>query len=539
MTEFQYSNPYPISKDSTVYRLLTRDFVKTETIDGRQILKVSPQALSLLAREAFSDTEFFLRTSHLKQVAAILEDPEASENDRFVAVTLLKNAAIAAEGKLPSCQDTGTAIVVAKKGEGVWTGGEDEEALSRGIYETFQEKNLRYSQLAPLSIFEEKNTGSNLPAQIELYATGGSEYHFLFIAKGGGSANKAYLYQKTKALLNENALTEFLKEKLFSIGTAACPPYHFVVVIGGTSAEATMKTVKLATTGYFDHLPTKGNEAGQAFRDLEWEKKIFQMAWQTDIGAQFGGKYLVHDVRVIRLPRHAASCPVGIGVSCSADRQIKGKITAEGIFLEELDKNPARFVPDEALMKLQAPVAVNLDRPMKEVLADLSHYPVKTRLSLSGTLIVARDVAHAEIKKLLDQGKPMPDFFKKYPVYYAGPAKTPEGMPTGSFGPTTGSRMDPYVNDFMAQGGSLIMLAKGNRSKVVSESCKKYGGFYLGSVGGPAAILAKENIISSEIIDFAELGMEAIRKIVVKNFPAFIVCDDKGNDFFKIAGAEA
>ena len=539
MPEFKYSDPYPLPQDETSYRLLTRDHVKLETVDGHKILKIAPAALTLLAREAFIDTAFFLRTSHLKQVAAILEDPEASENDRFVALTLLKNAAIAAEGKLPSCQDTGTAIVMAKKGEQAWTGGEDEASLSKGIFETFQEKNLRYSQLAPLTFFEEKNTGTNLPAQIEIYATRGYEYHFLFIAKGGGSANKSFLYQQTKSLLNEKSLLAFLKEKLFSIGTAACPPYHFVVVIGGTSAEMTLKTVKLATTGYLDHLPTRGNEAGQAFRDLEWEKKIGELASQTEIGAQFGGKYLTHDVRVIRLPRHAASCPVGIGVSCSADRQVKGKITAEGVFLEELDKNPARFLPDEKSLNLQAPVAVNLDRPMKEILADLSWYPVKTRLSLTGTLVVARDVAHAQIKKMLDDGKPMPDYFKNYPVYYAGPAKTPEGMATGSFGPTTGARMDVYVEQFMSKGGSLIMLAKGNRSKAVSESCKKYGGFYLGSVGGPAAMLAKENIISSEIIDFADLGMEAVRKIRVKDFPAFIVCDDKGNDFFKAGGAEA
>ncbi len=539
MAEFHYENPYPLTPDKTAYRLLTRDFVKTETVDGRKILKVSPEALTLLTREAFIDTAFYLRTSHLKQVAAILDDPEASENDRFVALTLLKNAAIAAEGKLPSCQDTGTAIVMGKKGENVWTGGEDEKHISRGIFDTFQEKNLRYSQLAPLSIFEEKNTGTNLPAQIEIYAAGGNEYHFLFIAKGGGSANKSYLFQKTKSLLNEKALVEFLKEKLYSLGTAACPPYHFVIVIGGTSAEMTLKTVKLASTGYLDNLPTSGNEAGRAFRDLEWEKKVVELAWQTDIGAQFGGKYLVHDVRVIRLPRHAASCPVGIGVSCSADRQVKGKITADGVFLEELEKNPARFLPDEKKLKLHAPVPVNLDRPMKEVLAELSKYPVKTHLSLSGTLIVARDVAHARIKKMLEEGKPMPEYFKNYPVYYAGPAKTPDGMPTGSFGPTTGARMDVYVEEFMSKGGSLVMLAKGNRSKVVSDSCKKYGGFYLGSVGGPAAILAKENILSSEIVDFEELGMEAVRKIRVKDFPAFIVCDDKGNDFFKISGAEA
>lgn len=539
MPDFKYYEPFPLAKDQTKYRLLTRDFVRTESVAGRSILKVDPQALTVLAKQAFFDISFYLRASHLEKVAKILGDPEASENDRFVALTLLKNAVIAAKEQLPSCQDTGTAIVMAKKGENVWTGGEDETALSRGIFDIFQEKNLRYSQLAPLTIFEEKNTGTNLPAQIEVYSTQGSEYHFLFIAKGGGSANKSFIYQQTKSVLNEKSLAQFLQEKLFSIGTAACPPYHFVVVIGGTSAEANLKTVKLASTGYYDGLPTQGNEGGQAFRDLEWEKKIFEMAVQTGIGAQFGGKYLTHDIRVIRLPRHAASCPIGIGVSCSADRQVKAKITSEGIFIEELEKNPARFLPAESSSALSAPVEIDLDKPMKEILQELSKYPVKTRLSLKGTLIVARDVAHARIQKMLDEGKLMPDYFKNHPVYYAGPAKTPAGMATGSFGPTTASRMDSYVENFMSKGGSLVMLAKGNRSKVVSESCKKYGGFYLGSVGGPAAILAQENILSSEVLDFEDLGMEAIRKIRVKNFPAFIVCDDKGNDFFKGGGAEA
>lgn len=538
MPDFSYSEMFSIGKDSTEYRLLTKDFVSVEKAFGKDFLKVDPQALRLLAKEAFSDISFYLRTSHLEKVAKILEDPEASDNDRFVAATLLKNAAIAAKGVLPMCQDTGTAIVHAKKGQEVYTGVKDEAFLSEGIFQTFQEKNLRYSQMAPLSMFLEKNTGTNLPAQIEIAAVPGNEYNFLFIAKGGGSANKSFLFQESKLLLNEGALTKFFKEKLFNLGTAACPPYHFVIVIGGTSAEATLKAVKLASTGYYDHLPTKGSEEGQAFRDLEWEAKIQAIAYETGIGAQFGGKYLVHDVRVIRLPRHAASCPVGIGVSCSADRQAKGKITAEGVFLEKLDKNPDRFVPDETKMKMTAPVAIDLDRPMKDILAELSKYPVKTRLSLTGTVIVARDIAHARIKEMLAQGKPMPEYFKNHPVYYAGPAKTPDGMPTGSFGPTTASRMDGYVEEFMKHGGSKIMLAKGNRSQTVTDACKKYGGFYLGSVGGPAAILAKENILSMEMVDFEDLGMEAVRKLKVKNFPAFIVCDDKGNNFFANAGSE-
>lgn len=532
MAEFVYQEPFPLQKDSTVYRLLTQEHVRVESHAGRKILKIAPEGLELLAREALKDVSFLLRTRHLEKVAAILEDPEASENDRFVAVTLLKNAAIAAEGQLPSCQDTGTAIVFAKKGEDVWTGVNDEEVLSRGIFQCFQEKNLRYSQLAPLSMFEEKNTGTNLPAQIDLYSVPGSEYRFLFLAKGGGSANKFFLYQETKSLLNEKSLETFIREKLFTLGTSACPPYHIAIVIGGTSAEGTMKAVKLASTGYYDDLPDSGDAYGRAFRDRAWEEKVFHLAQETGIGAQFGGKYLAHDVRVIRLPRHAASCPVALGVSCSADRNIKGKITADGIYLEELERNPARFVPDESRMKMAAPVSIDLDRPMPEVLKELSKYPIKTRLLLSGTLIVARDVAHARIKKMLDEGKPMPEYFKRYPVYYAGPAKTPQGMVTGSFGPTTAGRMDGYVEEFMSKGGSMIMLAKGNRSKQVSEACKKYGGFYLGSVGGPAAILAKENILAVEMLDFEDLGMEAVRKIKVKDFPAFIVCDDKGNDFF-------
>ena len=540
MTDLRYQDPFPLGKDETKYRLLSKEHVKLETSGGREVLNVAPEALTLLAREAFVDISFYLRTAHLEKVAKILDDPEASENDRFVALTLLQNAAVAADLKLPSCQDTGTAIVIAKKGEDVRTGGADAEALTRGIYETFQAKNLRYSQLAPLSLFEEKNTGTNLPAEINIYAVKGAEYHFLFVAKGGGSANKSYLYQETKSLLNEKSLESFLRQKLFSLGTSACPPYHLVVVIGGTSAEATLKAVKMASTGYYDTLPTQGNELGQAFRDLEWEKRIFRMACETKVGAQFGGKYLAHDVRVIRLPRHAASCPVGIGVSCSADRNLLAKITKDGIFMEELDKDPARFLKAAKASPMAQPVVVDLDRPMKEILKTLSQYPVKTRLSLNGTLVVARDVAHARIQKMLDEGKPMPEYFKDHPVYYAGPAKTPEGMPTGSFGPTTAGRMDGYVGPFMARGGSFITLAKGNRSGVVVQACKQYGGFYLGSVGGPAAILAKENILSSEIIDFEDLGMEAVRRIRVKDFPAFIVCDDKGNDFFQgMNGQEA
>lgn len=536
---FQYQNPYPLGEDKTKYRLISKDGVNVENVNGRKILKVAPEVLTKLAKEAFYDVSFLLRTAHLEKVAKILDDPEASENDRYVALTLIKNAVIAAEGKLPSCQDTGTAIVNGKKGEGVWTGADDAEALSRGVYETYQEKNLRFSQLAPVSMFEEKNTGNNLPAQIEIAAVSGNEYQFLFIAKGGGSANKSYLYQETKSVLNEKSLKEFLKKKIFDLGTAACPPYHLAVVIGGTSAEATLKAVKLASTGYYDYLPTQGNAQGQAFRDLEWEKKLLAVAQESRIGAQFGGKYLAHDVKVIRLPRHAASCPIGIGVSCSADRQIKAKITEEGIFIEELERNPARFLPDEAKMVLTKPIPVNIDQPMPEILKELSKYPVKTRLSLSGTLIVARDVAHARIKQMLAEGKPMPDYFKNHPIYYAGPAKTPEGMPTGSFGPTTASRMDVYVDEFQSQGGSLVMLAKGNRSPQVTEACKKHGGFYLGSIGGPAAILAKENILKVELVDFEDLGMEAVRKITIKNFPAFIVCDDKGNNFFGSASAEA
>ncbi|MDI9538401.1 MAG: FumA C-terminus/TtdB family hydratase beta subunit, partial [Bacteroidota bacterium] len=455
-----------------------------------------------------------------------------SDNDRFVAHTMLLNQVVSAEGELPTCQDTGTAIVIGKKGENVWTGGHDAEALSKGIFETYKEKNLRYSMVVPYTMFDEKNTGTNLPAQIDIYAEGDNSYEFLFITKGGGSGNKTFLYQQTKALLTEEALTKFIKEKIKDLGTSACPPYHLALVIGGTSAEANLTTVKKASTGYLDHLPTQGNDGGQAFRDLEWEAKVQKICEESTIGAQFGGKYFVHDVKVIRLPRHAASCPVGLGVSCSADRNIKAKITADGIFLEQLEKNPARFVPERA-PELAAPINIDLDRPMEEVLKELSKYPIKTRLNLSGTLIVARDIAHARIKKMIDEGKPMPEYFKKHPVYYAGPAKTPKGMASGSFGPTTAGRMDSYVDLFQSLGGSMIMVAKGNRSKAVTDSCKKHGGFYLGSIGGPAAILAKDSIKSVEVVDFEELGMEAVRKIRVENFPAFIIVDDKGNDFFE------
>src|ERR1035437_5381702 len=531
MSEFIYRKPFPVEKDTTKYRLLTRDFVSSVEFEGRKILKVAPEGLELLAKEGFADVSFYLREAHLEKLALILEDKEASDNDIFVAYTMLLNQVVSAEGELPTCQDTGTAIVLGKKGENVWTGSDDAKSLSKGIYETYRDRNLRYSQVVPFSMFEEKNTGTNLPAQIDIYSTEGRSYEFLFITKGGGSGNKTYLYQQTKSLLNEESLTKFVKEKIKDLGTSACPPYHLAVVIGGTSAEANLATVKKASTGYLDYLPTEGNIGGQAFRDLEWEQKITKICQDSGIGAQFGGKYFVHDVRVIRLPRHAASCPVGIGVSCSADRNIKAYINENGIFLEQLEKNPSRFMPSKA-PELEKAVEINLDKPMKEVLAELTKYPVKTRLSLNGTLIVARDIAHAVLKKMIEIGRPMPDYFKNHPVYYAGPAKTPEGMPSGSFGPTTAGRMDSYVNLFQSLGGSLIMLAKGNRSRQVIDACKKYGGFYLGSIGGPAAILAAENIKSVEIIDFKDLGMEAIRQIRVENMPAFIITDDKGNDFF-------
>lgn len=529
--DFIYQDPYPVQKDDTVYKQISSDYVKVEKLGEREILTVDPKGIELLAETAMTDVSFMLRTSHLKKLRTILEDPEATDNDRFVAYNLLQNAVVAAEGQLPSCQDTGTAIVVAKKGENVYTGINDGESLSKGIFNTYQKKNLRYSQIVPISMFEEKNSGSNLPAQIDIYATQGDKYEFLFLAKGGGSANKTFLYQKTKSLLNEKNLTAFIKEKIMDLGTAACPPYHLALVIGGTSAEANLAAVKKASAGYYDNLPTSGNMGGQAFRDLEWEKKLQQICQESHIGAQFGGKYFTHDVRVIRLPRHAASCPVGLGVSCSADRNIKAKITKEGLFVEQLETNPAQFLPDTP-PHLEEPVVIDLDKPMKEQLAELTKHPIKTRLMLNGTVIVARDIAHAKIQEMLDEGQEMPEYFKNHPIYYAGPAKTPEGMPSGSFGPTTAGRMDPYVGAFQSVGGSMIMLAKGNRSQTVTDACKKYGGFYLGSIGGPAAILAKENILSVEVVDFPELGMEAVRKIKVKNFPAFIITDDKGNDFF-------
>lgn len=532
MSTFNYEKLFPLKEDRTAYKLLSKEYVSEITIDGRTILKVDPKAIELMAEQAMTDVSFLLRTAHLEKVAKILDDPEATDNDRFVAYTLLKNAEIAAEGQLPSCQDTGTAIVMGKKGENVFTGVDDAEYLSKGIYKTYQERNLRYSQVVASNMFDERNTGSNLPAQIDIYAEQGNEYKFLFLAKGGGSANKTYLYQQTKALLNEKSLTEFVRAKIRDLGTAACPPYHLAIVVGGTSAEANLKAVKLASTGYYDELPTTGSPGGRAFRDLEWEEKVQQICQESQIGAQFGGKYFTHDVKVVRLPRHAASCPVGIGVSCSADRNIKGKITKDGIFLEQLEVNPGRFLP-EIPPHLDPPVEIDLNQPMEEQLKILSQYPIKTRLNLKGTLIVARDIAHAKIKEMLDAGKPMPEYFKNHPIYYAGPAKTPEGMPSGSFGPTTAGRMDPYVDEFQSHGGSMIMLAKGNRSAVVRDACKKYGGFYLGSIGGPAAILAKTNIKSVEVVDFEELGMEAVRKIEVENFPAFIICDDKGNDFFE------
>jgi fumarate hydratase, class I len=529
--DFIYQEPYPILKDDTQYKKLTSDFVKTDKLGEREILTIDPKALEFMAQEAMNDVSFMLRTSHLQKLKNILDDPEASDNDRFVAYNLLQNAVVAIDGQLPSCQDTGTAIVMAKKGENVYTGVDDGEHLSKGIFNTYQNKNLRYSQIVPISMFEEKNSGSNLPAQIDIYAKKGNSYEFLFLAKGGGSANKTFLYQKTKSLLNDKSMEEFVREKIKDLGTSACPPYHLALVIGGTSAEANMSAVKKASAGYFDHLPTTGNMSGQAFRDLEWEQKVLQYCQESTIGAQFGGKYFAHDVRVIRLPRHAASCPVGLGVSCSADRNIKGKITKDGVFLEQLETNPKQFLPEIA-PHLEPAINIDLNQPMADMLSELSKYPIKTRLKLNGTLIVARDIAHAKIKELLDAGKPMPDYFKNHPIYYAGPAKTPDGMASGSFGPTTAGRMDVYVNEFQKAGGSMIMLAKGNRTKEVMQSCKQYGGFYLGSIGGPAAILAQDNILKVEVVDFDELGMEAVRKITVKDFPAFIITDDKGNDFF-------
>jgi fumarate hydratase class I len=530
---FFYQEPFPSGPDLTSYRLLSREGISLSDFEGKPILKVEPSVLSFVARQAMHDCSFMLRESHLKQVAAILEDPEASENDRYVALTLLKNAEISAQGILPFCQDTGTATVVAKKGQQVWTGGNDAEWISRGVYECYTQENLRYSQTAALDMFHEVNTGTNLPAQIDLYAAEGDEYKFLFVAKGGGSANKTFLYQETKALLNPKSLEKFFLEKMRSLGTAACPPYHLVFVIGGTSAEACLKTVKLASAKYLDALPTSGNEHGRAFRDLEAEALALKLAQTTGIGAQFGGKYFALDVRVIRLPRHGASCPVGIGVSCSADRNIKAKINKEGIWLEQMEVDPGRFIPEPMrLLKGDGAVHIDLNRPMAEILAELSKHPVTTRVLLNGPLIVARDIAHAKLKERVDAGLGLPEYFKRHPVYYAGPAKTPVGYASGSFGPTTAGRMDSYVELFQSLGGSMVMLAKGNRSNQVTESCKKHGGFYLGSIGGPAAILAKENIKKVEVLEYPELGMEAVWKIEVENFPAFILVDDKGNDFF-------
>jgi len=535
---FHYQELFELGEEDTEYRLVTKEHVSVENFQGKEVLCVAPEALTLLASEAFHDINFFLRPKHLKQVAAILDDPEASENDRMVALTLLKNADVSSAGLLPFCQDTGTAIIMGKKGQQVWTGGGDEEALSKGVYQAYQDNNLRYSQNAPLDMFNEKNTGTNLPAQLDLAAVDGEAYKFLFIAKGGGSANKSYLYQETRAVLNPKMLVPFLTQKMMSLGTAACPPYHLTFVIGGMSAEHTMKVVKMASTKYLDQLPTAGNEHGRAFRDLELEQQMLEAARQCGIGAQFGGKYFALDVRVVRLPRHGASLPIGIGVSCSADRQAKGKITRDGVFIESLEKYPLPYIP-EALRHREdtSAVKVDLNKPMAEIRADLSQYPVTTRLLLSGPIIVARDIAHAKLKERLEQTGSLPDYFKAHPVYYAGPAKTPVGMPSGSFGPTTAGRMDSYVDLFQQHGGSMVMIAKGNRGAEVTAACKKHGGFYLGSIGGPAAILAKENIKKVETVEFPELGMEAVWKIEVENFPAFILVDDKGRDFFQEVSA--
>ena len=533
MTDFAYQEMFPLGEADTPWRLVTSDHVSTTAAGDSTVLNVAPEALSELAFEAMRDIAHLFRPGHLAQLRAILDDPEATDNDRYVALELLKNANISAGMVLPSCQDTGTAIVMAKKGQYVWTDGADEAALSHGIARTYTETNLRYSQMAALDMYEEANTGTNLPAQIDIYAEGGDTYKFLFIAKGGGSANKTFLFQESKALLNRDTLLAFLDEKVRTLGTAACPPYHLAVVIGGTSAELNLKTVKLASCRYLDTLPTEGGAGGHAFRDLELEQQVLEICQKTGIGAQFGGKYFAHDARVIRLPRHGASCPVGIGVSCSADRQILGKITAEGVFLEQLETNPAQYLPEITETALaDEVVAIDLDKPMSEILATLGQYPIRTRLALTGTMIVARDIAHAKLKERLDSGEDLPAYFKDHIVYYAGPAKTPEGYASGSFGPTTAGRMDSYVDQFMAAGGSMISLAKGNRSRQVRKACAKHGGFYLGSIGGPAARLAKDCIRKVEVLEYPELGMEAVWRIEVENFPAFIVVDDKGNDFF-------
>ncbi len=529
---FVYDPTLQLGHDDTQYRLLTREGIQVVEAMGRRFLQVDPSVLAELARTAFHDISFYLRPAHLQQLAHELNDPEATDNDRFVLYTHLQNAVTASAGQLPTCQDTGTAIVVGKKGQHVLTDGDDARHLSRGVYDAWQQLNLRYSQLAPLDMFKEVNTKTNLPAQIDLYSEGDLEYKFLFVAKGGGSANKTFLYQQTPAVLNEKDLLKFLGEKVKEFGTSACPPYHVAIVVGGTSAESVLKTVKLASAGYYDHLPTTGSSGGRAFRDLKWEQRILEACYATGIGAQFGGKYLAHDVRVIRMPRHAASCPIGLGVSCSADRNLKAKITPEGVFVEQLEFHPEKYLPAVA-PELAPPIKINLDMGMEKVRQILTKFPVKTRLELSGTLIVARDAAHARLRDMLDAGSPMPQYFKDHPIYYAGPAKTPQGLASGSFGPTTAGRMDAFVDRFQSLGGSMVMMAKGNRSKAVTDACKRHGGFYLGSIGGPAAILAQTNIRKVELVDFEDLGMEAIRKIEVVNFPAFIVVDDKGNDFFE------
>lgn len=530
--DFHYTPLFQVGDDETAYHRLSREHIETIEVAGRRIVTVQAEGLRLLARTAMKDLAFFQRQGHLDQLAAIQDDHEASDNDRYVATTLLRNATVAAQQILPTCQDTGTAIVIAQKGEQVWTMADDAKALSHGIFDTYTQENLRYSQMAALSMFEEVNTGCNLPAQIDIFACQGDEYRFLFVAKGGGSANKTFLFQETTSLLNEMSLLRFCREKLPLLGTTACPPYHIALVIGGLSAEANLKTVKLASTGAYDSLPTSGDSTGRAFRDLEWEDRLLGIAQETGLGAQFGGKYLAHDVRVIRLPRHAASNPVGIGVSCSAHRNLKAKITADGIFLETLAKD-LRPYQSRLRGKGQRPVRINLDQPMPEILAELSRYPVGTLLHLHGTMIVARDIAHARILQMLQEGKAMPEYFMQHPVYYAGPAKTPKDYASGSFGPTTAGRMDSYVDDFMALGGSMIMVAKGNRSQAVTAACQRHGGFYLGSIGGPAAVLAQESITKVEVIDFADLGMEAVHRIQVRDFPAFIICDNKGHDLFQ------
>jgi fumarate hydratase class I len=538
--EFIYQEPFPTAKDSTEYYLLTDEHVSVSNFEGKEILKVDQEGLAKMARTAMRDCSFLLRPEHQKQVANILNDPEASENDKFVAVTMLRNAEIAAKGVLPFCQDTGTATVYAKKGNRVFTDGTDEEALSKGIYETYQEENLRYSMNAALNMYDEVNTGTNLPAQIDLVASHGDEYKFLFIAKGGGSSNKTYLFQETKALLNPVSLEKFLTEKMKTLGTAACPPYHLAFVIGGTSADANLKTVKLAATKYYDTLPTEGNALGQAFRDVEMEQIILKATQDFGMGAQFGGKYFAHDIRIVRLPRHGASCFVGMAVSCSADRNIKAKINKKGIWIEKMEENPGRFIPEEFRHANEGNVVkIDLNKPMQEILTTLSQYPVSTRLSLSGTIVVGRDIAHAKLKELLDAGQELPQYVKDHPIYYAGPAKTPKGMASGSFGPTTAGRMDSYVDLLQSHGGSMVMIAKGNRSVQVTDACKKHGGFYLGSIGGPAAILAEQSIKKVECLAYPELGMEAIWKIEVENFPAFILVDDKGNDFFEVIKKQA